>query len=136
MWLNDKQQAHVLALVDGMAWGDLGPAVTTLERELRLMLEATRDWFPLWMSEGEDRFGDEFSLTPAQVTVLSGEWRLAYVARLLVSMALTYGVSTGIWDGKPPVRYAERNSLAELLQGLNSIVHSVPHSSAEPEATS
>ena len=52
-------------------------------------MEATTGAFLLWEADdaGEQRFGDEFTLTAQQVADLEPEWRLAYVARLIRSIA-------------------------------------------------
>jgi hypothetical protein len=89
---NEKQQVQALALIENITWGDMEGTIPSLEEALRFALEATQDWFALWEEQGEDRFGDEFSLVPEQVTELSDQWRQAYVARLLTSIALFYDI--------------------------------------------
>jgi hypothetical protein len=52
--------------------------------------------FVLWQVDdaGEQRFGDEFELTPQQIDDPDPQWRLAYVARLIRTLALYWGVAT------------------------------------------
>ena len=65
-----------------------------METALQLAVDATEDALSFWEAYGEDRFGDEFSLTNAEVESLDPAWRLAYVARLIRSAAGVYGVTT------------------------------------------
>lgn len=48
-----------------------------------------------------------------QVEELDADWRLAYVGRLIRSLAICYGLSTEDADGRSP---------GALLRGLNNIV--------------
>ena len=59
-------------------------------------MEATTGAFLLWQANdaGEQRFGDEFSLTAQQVADLDPELRLAYASRLIRTLALYWGVPT------------------------------------------
>src|SRR5436853_575689 len=82
-----EHQRAVLDLVKGLPWADVDGAICDMESALRLALEA----FVTWEEAAENQgFEDEFSLTPSQVRDLSPEWRLAYVARLLRTLALSY----------------------------------------------
>lgn len=92
----------------------------------------------LWEEEGELRFGDEFELSAEQVAELDDEWRLAYIARLLHSAALTYGVSPSVpgrtRDGElvtPPASESYPASPARLVRGLNDIVHGLSPSTSD-----
>jgi hypothetical protein len=68
-----------------------------MEEALRLALEATSGDFYRWEEEIgpplEARGYDEFSLPEAFLQAMRTEEKLAYVARLLRSLALQYGVS-------------------------------------------
>jgi hypothetical protein len=123
----DGQRAQALDLVEKMAWVDMDNYIRDLENALRLALEATADDFWRW----EDDLGpkleaegfDEFSLPVTVIEELSSEERLAYSARLLRSLALSYGVSAefgGAENGL--VGEADLDSPAGLLRGLNDIV--------------
>jgi hypothetical protein len=57
-------------------------------------LDATAAEFPLWEAEGEERYVDEFGVSGEDVAEMTTEWRLAYVGRLVRTLALCYGVST------------------------------------------
>jgi hypothetical protein len=87
----------LVELVSQEPWGDVLGAIETVDEGLTLALEATREAFWMWEfdNKGEDRFGDEFSLTALSVSNLDGEWRAAYVARLLRSISAAYGLGTG-----------------------------------------
>jgi hypothetical protein len=105
-----------------MTWGDLGPAIQDVEDCLRRALGATSADLRRWEDgDFEQRFGDEFSLSDAQVEELSSEDRLAYVARLLETLALMYG----LWVRGPLgglTGEVHSNSLAALLHGLDQLV--------------
>jgi hypothetical protein len=101
-----------LTLIDSMTWGDLGLAIQDIDESLRRALRATsRDLHNWDNGDYEQRFGDEFWLTDAQVAGLSDEERFAYVARLIQTAAVIYG----LWPG-------DRNSPAALLHGLDQLV--------------
>ena len=81
---------------------------------------------------GEERFGDEFTLSADRVASLDDEWRLAYIARLLHSAAYLYGVSPHASPGRSadgeltsPISWSDELSLARLLRGLNDILYGV-----------
>ena len=130
----ESQRAHALALLEDLPWGDLEQAIYGLEVALALALEAVGDAIDLWEDEGEDRFGDEFSLSAEQVDSLDDEWRLAYVARLLHTTAHSYGVSPHAPPGRSsdgpvtsPASWRDDGiSIARLLRGLNDILYGVP----------
>lgn len=123
-----------MALLEDLLWGDLEQAIYGLEVTLVLSLEATGDAIRQWEDEGEERFGDEFSLSAEQVASLDDEWRLAYIARLLHTAAYSYGVSPRASPGRTPdghvtspVSWSDQpGSIARLLRGLNDILHGVP----------
>ena len=96
--------------------------IRTMEEALDRALDATAEEFPLWEAEGEDRYVDEFSLSAEDLAEMSLEWRLAYVARLVRSLALCYGVSTAEFGDEPPMLLADRNSPGGLLRALNDLV--------------
>jgi len=128
-----RQRRQALRLLEALAWGDMETAIYGLETALALAYEATGDAINLWEEEGEERFDDEFRLTPADVADLSDEWRLAYIARLLVTALHAYGVSPGASPGRPPECSAgppldweeDDTSPARLLRGLNDILYGV-----------
>ena len=93
----DRQaRVQALAAIESRAWDDVSQAVKTTDRGLLLAMEATTGAFLLWQADdaGEQLFGDEFTLTAQQVADLDPEWRLAYVARLIRTLALCWGVAT------------------------------------------
>jgi hypothetical protein len=116
-----EQQQRVLDLVTDLPWADVEGAICCVEDALRLALEATEDAFPMWEAVAEDNgFDDEFSLGPSQVRDLSPEERLAYVARLVRTVMLNYGVDDRFGD-RPSVREAPSWTPAGILHGLNDI---------------
>src|SRR5262245_24821296 len=127
---DEPQQAQAMALLEGLPWGDVEQEIYGLEIALALALEATGEAIQLWEDEGEDRYGDEFSLSADQVALLDDDWRLAYVARLLHSAAHVYGVSPRALPGRSsdgyvtsPVSWHDQaGSIARLLRGLNDIL--------------
>jgi hypothetical protein len=126
------QREQVLELVESLAWGDMEQAIYGLEVALALALEATGDAIHLWEQQGEERFGDECGLSYEQIAELDGEWRLAYIARLLHSAAFAYGVSPSApgrtRDGElviSPTSESYPASPAQLVRGLNDIVYGI-----------
>jgi hypothetical protein len=114
--LTAEQRARALALIDSLPWGDIEGDLGVWEQALRLAMDATTVEFGLWEREGEDRFGDEFSVTDEQLEEMSDEWRLALVARLLRSAAMAYGVSTDYAPGQPNVGQEAPETPAALLR--------------------
>ena len=86
-----------------------------------LAMQATAGDFERWELHGEDMgFVDEFSLTPDEVADVPDEWKLAYAARLLRTLALMFGVGTEFGD-RVLVAEHDLHSSAGLLRGLNDI---------------
>jgi hypothetical protein len=118
---DEQQQLRASELIESMTWGDMDIAILVIYRSLLLALEATSSDFARWERDSESMgHYDEFSLTPDEVVALSDEWKLAYVARLLRSLALMFGVGTEFGN---QVLVAEHEPLspAGLLCGLNDI---------------
>ena len=121
-------------LLESLAWGSVEWAIYDLEAALALAIEAVGGALRLWEDEGEERFGDELRLSAEQVASLDDEWRLAYIARLLDTAALAYGVSPNGSPGRntegevtPPISWDDRGgSIASLLRGLNEILYGLP----------
>lgn len=121
MQFDANQRAEALELIEKLPWGDMDMSIRTLEEALRLAMEATRDEFALWEQDAEAMDPDEFALEPATIAGLSPEQRLAYVARLLRSLAMAHGVSTD-FAGGALVFDEDRNTPAGLLRGLNDLL--------------
>lgn len=118
------QREQVLALVDSVPWGDIDGGIRTVEEGLRLAMEATAGDYLRWENEAfELTFGDEFSLPPAAVRNLNPADRLAYVGRLIMSVASVYGMPTE--SPEPGVATVaavdDPGSIAELVHALNDI---------------
>ena len=112
----------MLETLDLVAWGDLPYVVFDFEDALRLALLATADDLKLWEAEAEARgWHDEFEVPPEDLANMSVEWQRAYVARLIATVALRYGMSTG--DSAGPVGDIDRgvDSSAALLHALCDI---------------
>jgi hypothetical protein len=122
MQLDRRQRQEALVLIEGIPWGDMDEAIRILEEVLDRVLDATAAEFPLWEAEGEDRYIDECSVSAEDVAEMSAEWRLAYIGRLVRSLALWYGVSTGDFGDDPPLLVADANSPGGLLRALNDVV--------------
>lgn len=130
---DETQREQALALLEELPWGDLEQELYGLEVALALALEATGDAIQQWEDEeGEERFGDEFSLSAERVDSLDDDWRLAYIARLLHTAVQAYGVFPGPKPGRgsdgqvtTPISWSSNGSIARLLRGLNDILHGV-----------
>lgn len=110
----------MLAFLDDLPWGDVEGAIRTLEEALRLALEATVNDFQLWEDHADSEgFPDEFDLSQEQIDSLSDQWRIAYIARLLRSIALAYGVS--VYREGPLVGNTTPASVGGVVRELNDI---------------
>ena len=117
-----EQRRRIVALVEAVPWGDMDPNIRDLEEALERALDATAPDFPLWEEHAEEcGYIDEFSVTPEQLREMSPEWRFAYVARLVRTVAISYGVSAPEYSYKPPMLQESPATPASLLRGINDI---------------
>jgi hypothetical protein len=123
MQFSSAQRTEALALVEGMAWGDMEIHISSVEDMLRLALEVTADDFARWVNELEDSLEfaghDEFNLPDAFIDGLAPDAKLAYIARLVHTLALVYGVSEA--EEGSGLKVFAKTSPAALLRGLNAI---------------
>jgi hypothetical protein len=126
------QQEAALIVIEQRAWGDMDNAIRDTETALRLAMDATRAEFLRWEEELGPEFeregiGDEFLVPAERVEEMSDGDKLAYVARLLRTLAISYGVDPGfgyLVPGESPLeRYdrlegAARSSPGGLLRDL------------------
>lgn len=118
---DEGQQARAIELIQSMPWGDIDGAIRIIDEALLRAMQATADDFQRWEVHADDMgYVDEFSLTPDDVARMSNEWKLAYVARLLRSLAGMFGVGTEFGD-QVLVAEHDPHSPAGLLRGLNDI---------------
>src|SRR5262245_5217911 len=98
-----SQQEAALVAIEHMVWGDMDDAIRDLEICRRRALEATGEDFVRWESDLGPRLEregfDEFDLPRSLIEQMPLDERLSYVARLLRSLALHYGVSAEFADG-------------------------------------
>ena len=121
----DRQaRIKALAAIERNPWGDVVQAVEGVDQGLLLAMGATTGAFLLWHADdaGERRFGDEFELTPQQVDDLDPEWRLAYVARLIRTIALCWGVATEFSSSALGTPDEEASSPGSLMRKLTAIM--------------
>jgi hypothetical protein len=121
-----SQQQAALVVIERMVWGDMDTAICDLELCLRRALEATAEDFVRWENDLGLRFGeagfDEFTLPDSSIEEMPLDVRLSYVARLLRSLALHYGVSAEFGGGRGGLVGEEcEASPAALLRSLNDI---------------
>ncbi|MDX6450622.1 MAG: hypothetical protein QOH16_671 [Gaiellaceae bacterium] len=95
MQLNSVKRQRMIEAIEEAVLGDIAASCETVDLGLRRALDATADDFQRW-EQGASLRGerDEFSLESAEVEAMSGKERLAYVARLLHSIALSFGTET------------------------------------------
>jgi hypothetical protein len=129
------QQEAALVVIEQRAWGDMDNAIRDTETALMLAMDATRAEFLRWEEElgpafEKEGIGDEFLVPAARVEEMSDGDKLAYLARLLRTLAISYGVDPGfgyLVPGESPLeRYdrlesATRSSPGGLLRGLLDI---------------
>lgn len=134
---NPRQRAEAIALLERMAWGSMDDAISDVEICFRRLLEGTSADLRRWENDlgpaaGEEGW-DEFTLPDGAIREMPAEEKLAYVARLLESLALAYGTH---YDGGTR-RYRELageapTAPATLLHGLNDLLW-IP--TAEPSSS-
>jgi hypothetical protein len=123
--LNADQRNAVIALVEETPWGDIEGALSSFEEALRIALEHTTSEFAIWHEYVEERgFEDEYD--EAKLRDLPGGWRPALIARLLRSMALSYGLRTEFGAGPLGNPCDHPTHLGSLLRRLDAIVSPVP----------
>jgi hypothetical protein len=118
---NANQIEQVRALLDSFAWVDVHYAMIDVKNGLRLALEATSPDFWRWEEAAEANDVNEFCVTPYEVARMSDRERLAYVARLLRTIAGQYGLRTE-FGGSPGLgELVDDHSPAGLLQAVDEI---------------
>lgn len=118
--LNPGERADVLHRVAGIPWGDTSGALEDIGECLERVLAATRAEFLLWEDRGEEIGLDEFSLERRHVETMSPEWKLAYVARLVQSLAMAYG-GAGLFSADDVSLELDPGSPGGLLHALDGI---------------
>jgi hypothetical protein len=118
--LSDDQHRRVSDAIESVAWGDIDGEIRSLEDAMRRAVEATRADADRWDAELEGRYVDEFSVDPSDVEDMDPAVRLAYVGRLVRSLALVWGVSGG-YLGREAVGEASPGSLGHMVRTLNDI---------------
>ena len=117
----DRGEQINVGVILSCADTDFLDARIEVDESLLRAMQATSSDFEHWELHSEEMgFEDEFSLTSDDVANMADEWKLAYIARLLRSLALAFGVGTEFGDR---VLVAEHypSSPAALLRGLNDI---------------
>jgi hypothetical protein len=112
------QHIRARRLVEGCLWGDIDKGLWDFERALWLLLDATFHDVAHWDEEQERlELGDEFSQSHEAVEAFPEGLHRAYVARLVYSAALRYGLfdRVSLEDG------TEADSAAAVIRGLNDI---------------
>ena len=122
--LSPDQRRELIALVEAIPWGDMDAHIRTVEDALVRAVEATSEDFRLWQEQADDGgLHDEFALEPEDVDALTPEWRLAYVARLLRSLTMFYGLRVTEFARNPSRLRVDEDSIAALVHGINDLVH-------------
>jgi hypothetical protein len=121
MKLDPTQIRALQSLVGQTPFADIANALVGVEIVLGLATEATREAFWLWEEQADAAgYADEFALDSAQIEAMSDEWRLAYIARLLRTVALDVGIGTE-FGGLVGARRNDPGTLAPLLRNLLEI---------------
>jgi hypothetical protein len=110
-------QGKVIAAVEERAWGDVINAIACLDEALRLATEASGAELAEWENRLCAAYGDEFSVPPEAVASMDQVDRLAYVARLVRTVALMWGTSTE----DDLVRFSAYAGLGGLLRKVADI---------------
>jgi len=116
-----SKASKAIELLADLPWGDVDVDLRAMERALRLALEATAEDLSWWERHQDGvEWEDEFSVLSEAVEAMTPERRLAYVARLIATVALCYGVEARFGHG-PLVGDEDHHSPAALMRGLNDI---------------
>ena len=118
--LSDDQHRRVSEAIESVLWGDIDGDIRCFENAMRRAVEATRADADRWDAEFEDRYVCEFSVGPSDVEEMDPAVRLAYVGRLVRTLALAWGVSAG-YRGREAVGEASPRSLGHMVRTLNDI---------------
>lgn len=111
---------RALELLEQMPWGDIEMNISDTKDALRRLVGATSAVADRWDEEFFDSYGDEFSVPDETVTAMTETELLAYIARLVRSLALAYGVDAGLSNRQ--LRQTDNpDSPAALLQGLTNL---------------
>lgn len=98
MTLTELQRQAVLDLIEQIPWSDARGALETVDEGLAFALDLTATDFRFWHTKIEPLgYEDEYDRT--LVSELPPEWKLALVARLLRTIAISYGLSTDYGGG-------------------------------------
>jgi hypothetical protein len=135
MRLNSVKRQRMIEALEEAVLGDIAASCETVEHGLRRALAATALDFQRWEQESSLRGErDEFTLESAEVEAMSAEERLADVARLLRSIALSFGTETEFGLVNPQRRPPRRDTIAPLLARLVEIATSDEADAALDEA--
>jgi hypothetical protein len=126
--MNPDQFDGVTTELCKLPWGDVGPRIQDVRDTLEYLMLLTRDAFAVWENELADRFfASEFDLPLDVATALPTMQRLAHVARLVRSMAMTYGIRTDYAlapeDVLDQIGEIQADSPAWILDRLDSAVY-------------
>jgi hypothetical protein len=113
MLTTNEQRRRALDLIDDIAGGDFHNALLDMELALERALDATEDHLARWEALSAEGF-DECSVPAARIANMTAEDRLAWVARLVYTVAVAYGI------GRSPL-IAWGSSPAALVRGVNDI---------------
>lgn len=126
MKMTNHQKIEVMRALEAAPLADIETSLVGVEVVLELALQVTHDDFLRWEDEGAVLgYGDELALDTLEVAAMPTEWRLAYVARLLRTLALDLGIGTE-FSGKLGERRNDADALAPLLRRLCAIATSLP----------
>jgi hypothetical protein len=119
----DERTREVMHLVDHVPWGDVEGHVESIVEVLAPALQGTVDDLERW--ENSPSAADEFSLEAADVLALPPDDKIAYLARVLTTVALHVGISTAFGESAIGREAHDVQSLTGLLRALTAAVH--PH---------
>jgi len=115
MKLTQSQANEILALTERTPWGDVDGGIQTIDAALKIAMQASEDEFLAWEEAEAEGELDEFD--PAlPISGMPQPLRFALVARLVRSIALSYGVSTEIGGLAPGTLCGDPSHVATPLR--------------------
>ena len=94
MGASEGRDDRQLEVLENVAWGDVENDLADTTEVIERMKKAARGGAWLWETEGEDLYGDGFSVSDEELEAMSDEMRLAYLSQLAATLASRLGMST------------------------------------------
>lgn len=90
-----ERHARICRELSDFSWAETVASAHSVDEGLRLALEVMKSWGGRWdLAEASLGFSDEWSVDPKRMAELPDEHLLAWLQRILESIALMFGTET------------------------------------------